>query len=271
MKALRPPRDRVEWEKLTALIGAVSITGRIDGCRPQSLLLVGPPSSGKSALIERYHPPLGSSHNRHMTFLTSISQMGVRQILERQVPTVTHLVVPEFQALTLRKSQVWDTFMGIMLPAMEEGVSDYYNGATRESYNGARLGLITSVTNKAFADLHDQLYTTGFLSRMLVVYLNRTPEDALLARQLYNAGDHSELDKVYVTLPTRPVKVRLAPRLANEIDRYAYGIAPQEVHRVGNRFQAIVRAVAWLDGRDEVSPEHWSFLRSCESLWQEAR
>ena len=261
------PRDRTDWQKLTMLVGAASVTGRLEGNRPQSLLIVGPPASGKSALVERYNPPKGISHNQHMAFATSASQWGVRKILENMVQRITHLVVPEFQALTLRKSAVWDSFLGIMLPAMEEGVGDFYVGPKREQFDNARLGLIASIATKAFTELMPMLQSTGFLSRMLVVYLNRTPEDALAARRCYNAGDTTELKKVYVSLPQRPIRVHLPSRLADVIDEYAYGIAPSEVHRVGNRFQAFTKAVAWLNGSSEVQQKHWDFLKSCQSLW----
>lgn len=263
----RIPLDRADWDKLTFLVGAASVTGRLEGGRPQSLLIVGPPASGKSALIERYHAPKGSTLNQHLAFATSASQWGVRKMLETMVPRITHLVVPEFQSLTLRKSSVWDSFLGIMLPAMEEGVSDFYVGPKRESFDGARLGLIASIATKAFTDMHEMLAATGFLSRMLVLFLNRSPEDALAARKLYNAGDHTELSKVYVTLPTRPIRIRLSSRLADKIDYYAYGIAPNEVHRVANRFQSFVKAIAWLNGKDEAQEIHWDILRSCENLW----
>lgn len=261
------PRDRDAWEKLTFLVGAASVTGRLEGSRPQSLLIVGPPASGKSALIERYKAPEGIAHNQHLAFATSASQWGVRTLLETQVPRVTHLVVPEFQALTLRKQQVWEGFLGIMLPAMEEGVSDFYVGPKREQFKNARLGLIASIATKAFQEIQPKLTPTGFLSRMLVVYLNRTPEDALRARQCYNAGDHTELKKVYVSLPNRPIRVHLSARLADTIDNYAYGIAPQEVHRVGNRFQAFTKAVAYLKGDSEARLSHWEIIKSCEALW----
>lgn len=264
---LQIPSDRFHWEALTLLVGAASVTGRLEAGRPQSLLIVGPPSSGKSALIERYNAPDGVQINTHMAFATSASQWGVRVLLQNSVPRITHLVVPEFQALTLRKSAVWDSFQGIMLPAMEEGVSDFYVGPKREQFHGARLGLIASIATKAYTDMHLALQASGFLSRMLVVYLNRTPQDALRARRLYNAGDHTELNKVYVPLPRGPIRVHLSPRLADIIDEYAYGIAPGEVHRVGNRFQSFARAIAYLDGKDEVRESHWEFIRTAEGLW----
>lgn len=267
MGQIRVPADRNDWERLTFLVGAIGVTGRLEGGKPQSLLVVGPPASGKSALIERYNPPRGVAANQHLAFATSASQWGIRKMLETMVPRVTHLVIPEFQALTLRKSHVWDAFLGIMLPAMEEGVSDFYVGPKRESFDGARLGLIASIASRAYENQREQLEQSGFLSRMLVVYLNRTPENALQARRRFNAGDQSELRKVYVTLPNRPIRVRISPRLADAIDGYAYGIAPNEVHRVANRFQQLAKAVAWLKGDGEVTHRHWDFLRSCEGLW----
>jgi hypothetical protein len=265
--ALPLPTDRDRWQMLTYIVGAVSVTGRLEDGRPQSLLIIGPPSSGKSALLERYLPPEGMPLNQHMIFATSASQWGIRGILERQVPRVTHLVIPEFQALTLRKSAVWDSFLGIMLPAMEEGVKDFYVGPKREQFHGARLGLITSVATTAFQDVQPQLSQSGFLSRLLVVHLNRTPENALKARRCYNAGDHSELRKVYVSLPNRPIKVRLASRLADIIDTYAHALNSAEVHRVGNRFQALAKAAAFLDGKSEVQERHWDHIKRCEALW----
>lgn len=267
MPTPRVPSDRDEWEKLTHLIGAISITGRIEGSRPQSALIVGPPASGKSALLERYQPPKGVQHNSHLIFATNISNWGVRTILKEMVPPKTHIVVPEFQSLTLRKSHVWDSLLGILLPAMEEGVSDFYNGPQRESFDGKRIGLIASIASDAFQSQMQALSKSGFLSRVIVLYLNRTPDNALLARKRYNAGDTTELQKVYVSLPHKPIRVRLSERFAGTIDNYAFGIAPHELHRVSNRLQAITKAIAWLDGKDEVSQRHWDIIRSYESLW----
>lgn len=269
MPIIRVPSDRLDWQRLTHLIGAISLTGRLSGGRPQSALIVGPPTSGKSALLERYQPPKGVAHNSHLIFATSISQWGVRGILEKSVPAKTHIVVPEFQSLTLRKSHVWDSLLGILLPAMEEGVTDFYVGPKRESFDGKRIGLIASVASDAFQDQMQTLSKSGFLSRVMVLYLNRTPENALLARKRYNAGDTTELQKVYVTLPpgNRPIHVHLSERLAGVVDNYAFGIAPHELHRVSNRLQAITKAIAWLDGSSEVTLKHWNILHSYESLW----
>lgn len=264
MPLIKIPSDRLRWEQLSYLMGCMTVTGRIEGIGPQSLLIVGPSSAGKSAMINRYNQ---AGVNTHLMFLTAISMMGLQSVLRERVPKVTHLMIPEFQSLVLRKKSVWEGLLGLLLPAMEEGVGELYNGPRLESYHGARLGLVSGITHSAFLSVLPQLSESGFLSRVLVCHLNRSSVDALLARQAANAGDVSELRKIVVNLPSRPFHVRISSRLADAIDVYAHGVDPNGIHRTAKRFAGIVKAAAWLDGKSEVSDRHWDFIRSLEELW----
>lgn len=261
------PHDRKDWQALSALIGLVSVTGMLEGQRPQSIMVVGAPASGKSVLLERYLARAGDLVNPHLQFTTSVTQMGIRQILAKQ-HRPTHLVVPEFQTLILRKSHVWDTLLGILLPAMEEGITDFWSGAEKVQFHGAKIGLIAAMTTAALQEHQEMLTKSGFLSRMLVVHLNRSPDDALRARKCANAGDHSELRKIHVSLPSRPVRVSLSRRLADRIDDYAAQLNPHELHRESNRFQALTRAVAYVQGSREAQGKHFDWLLQWEELWR---
>ena len=263
------PTDRQLWDGLTWIIGLCAITGRIEGVRPQSLMIVGPPSSGKSELMLRYRPQDGLVMNPNMLFATSASSWGLSNILQNRVPQgVTHFVAPELQTLIKRKSHVWDAFVGLMLPAMEEGVTDIYNGPHRKRFHGARMGLITALPDDAYDENFQTLESCGLLSRLLVVRFQRTNENVLAARKAYNHGDHSELRKVDLELPKHMLAIAIAPSVADHIDLYAASLNTKEVHRASNRFTALTKAVAWLDGKAEATVDHFEALKTYERFWR---
>lgn len=266
-----PPSDRNDWHALTWLIGLVSITGQLENSRPQSLLIVGPPSSGKSELMLRYRPAPGEVRNNHMLFATSVTSWGLSEILLNRVPQgVTHLVAPELQTLIKRKGPVWDATVGLLLPAMEEGVTDTFQGPLRKRFHGARIGFITAIPDEAYDVHYRELESCGLLSRMLTVRFQRSNENVLLARKAANFGDRSELQKI--TCPEFPkhgkIRVALSPRLATRIDEYAASLSTKEVHRASNRFQALTKAIAWLEGSEEATLTHFEALAKHEKLWR---
>lgn len=265
------PSDRPEWNALTWLIGLVSITGHLEGGRPHSLLIVGPPSSGKSELMLRYRPAPGEVRNSHMLFATSVTSWGLSEILLNRVPQgVTHLVAPELQTLIKRKGPVWDATVGLLLPAMEEGVTDTFQGPLRKRFHGARIGFMTAIPDEAYDVHYRELESCGLLSRMLVVRFQRTNDNVLLARKAANFGDRSELQKISV--PEFPkhgkIRVALSPRLATLIDEYAASLSTKEVHRASNRFQAFTKAVAWLNNEPEATEAHFRAITAHEKFWR---
>lgn len=261
----------MRWHHFAYLIGLVSMTGRIEpNRRPQSLLIHGSPGSGKTAAMERF---MSDDHttglNPHMTFLTNATTMGLQTILKEHVPRgVSHLMVPEFQSLLLKRGGVWETMLGTLLPAMEEGVRDVYVGPKQVAYGGARVGLIAAMPTDAYFHHREMLHNVGFLSRMMVIRYERAPEFVLEARHRLNEGDRTELVKIGVDLPSS-IRVHVPQAIAQWLTEYAATIDSTNIHREASRFQALAQAIAFNSGATTVRREHLAVLMELEPFWRQ--
>lgn len=262
--------DSYRWHELSWLVGLVSMTGRIEPHRkPQSLLIYGNPGSGKTANLERFMGGEGELMNPHLVFLTNATTMGLQTILMEQVPRgATHIVVPEFQTLLLKRGGVWETMLGTLLPAMEEGVRDVYVGPKRLAFGGARVGMIAAMPTDAYFQHAGVLNASGFLSRMLRVRYDRVADQVLMARHRVNAGDQSELTKIDLALPSS-IRVGVSATMRAMITEYAATIDTTNIHREANRFEALCQAVAYTDHSTSVQVRHLAMLVNIEHLWRQ--
>lgn len=246
------------------------MTGRIEPHRkPQSLLMYGNPGSGKTANLERFMPADGDTMNSNLVFVTNATTMGLQQILQERVPRgATHMVVPEFQTLLLKRGGVWETMLGTLLPAMEEGVRDVYVGPKRLAFGGARLGLIAAMPTDAYFLHAANLHATGFMSRMLLVRYDRASDHVLAARQRLNTGDRGELTKIDLELPAS-IRVTVPQDMRMMITEYARSIDANNIHREASRFEALSQAVAFTDGAKKVTVRHLAMLVGIEHFWKQ--
>lgn len=265
---LPEPTDRKDWQLLSTLIGLVTVTGRLHGERPESLLVVGPSGCGKTEMLRRYDFQDLDPRNQHLIFASNLSSWGLSQILLEAVPRgVSHLIAPEMQTLMLRQGKVWDALAGLLLPALEEGVGDVYNGPQKKSYGGAKIGIIGAITTEAYNDNRGDMRASGLLERMLVVHWNRLPENTLRSMLRANAGDKCEIDKVHVELKGR-IDVNITHAVADYISRYAHEVEPRNSYRAARRFRALAKSVAYLQGEENVTETHVAQLREFAKFWK---
>lgn len=264
----KPPTDRRRWDELSWLIGLCAASGRIADARPVSVLVVGPPGSGKTEMLHRYQAKAGEARNTMLAFASQASAWGVHGILKESVPRgVTHLVVPELQTLILRKNTVWASFIGLMLQAMEEGIGDTYNGPKKISYGNARLALIAGITTDAWYAEANELTSRGFTSRVLVCRWQRSPENTVASQLCANAGDRVEIEPITIDFPKRAT-VDIPTDLANTIVHYAAETDADNQRRTAKRLITLCKVIAVIDHQDHVTREHWDRLRSVEWCWR---
>lgn len=262
------PTDRRDWHLLTALVGLVTVTGRIEGERPESMLIVGPSGSGKTAMLNRFHFPNGDARNPHVLPLTNLSGWGLEGVLLEDVPRgVSHIIVPEMQTLMLRQRGVWDRLAGVLLPALEEGVGNVRNGPKVVAFNGAKIGLIGAITADAYNNNLGDMRESGLLSRMLIVRWDRIREDVLKSQLRHNAGDVSELEKVHIESRGR-VHVSITREALDDVTYYAHEVEPGNPHRGRRRLAAIAKAIAYTEGETQTTINHTRALRQFARFWK---
>lgn len=253
---------------MTELVSLVLTTGAIQNCAPQSLLIVGEPGSGKTALVERFSDEDDPSFNGHSKLVGNLSAWGLRNFLKLEAARgVTHLIVPEFQTLFMRRQDTWAAVEGLLLQAMAEGVGDYFNGPEAETYGKAKLGLVACMTRDAYMSIRMDFRKTGLGSRFLVVRWNRTRRQIEDAIRRKAKGDLSQLAKVDLKLPDVKRPVGIQENVNEAIIRYARENFGAEMNRAFDRFVGLTRAAALRRGVRTATITDWKAVMDCSRFW----
>lgn len=256
------------WDRMTELIALTLTTASIRNVAPQSLLVVGPPGSGKSALLERFAVADDSSFNPHSRLMGNLSSWGLRNFLQLEAPRgVTHVIAPEMQTLFMRRADTWASVEGILLQAMAEGVGDYYNGPIPESYGKAKMGLVAAMTRDAYLRVRADFARSGLSSRFLVVRWSPTQAQLVKAMEAVARGNKKALSKVNLTLPRTKIEVGISPTLSMRILRYVEQRFPDEMNRALGRFLALTQAAALRRGGDKATAKDWDTILDKERFW----
>lgn len=261
-------RRALEWDLMTELIALVLTTGAIQQCAPQSLLIVGEPGSGKTALVERFADDDDASFNGRSKKMGNLSAWGLRNFLKLEVPRgVSHLIAPEFQTLFMRRADTWAAVEGLLLQAMAEGVGDYYNGPEAESYGNAKLGLVACMTRDAYMSVRSEFKKTGLSSRFLIVRWARTKRQVEEAIRRKARGDASQLSKVNLGLPLVKRPINIQPNVTEAILEYCKETRSDEMNRAYERFVALARAAAFRRGSRVATSTDWKRVLEHSRFW----
>jgi hypothetical protein len=253
---------------MTELIALTLTTAAVNGSAPQSLLVVGPPGSGKSALLERFAEPNDSSFNPTARLMGNLSAWGLRSFLQLEAPRgVTHVIAPEMQTLFMRRADTWASVEGILLQAMAEGVGDYYNGPIPESYGKAKMGLIAAMTRDAYLRVRADFARSGLSSRFLVVRWNPTHQQILAALHRSAAGKSKDLAKFPLNLPRIRVNIDVPLRVRMLVLRYVEERFTNEMNRALGRFIALTQAAALRRGVRSATSSDWKAVLEGERFW----
>lgn len=264
---------RREWDRGTELLVMFAMSGFLESQsngkwrreRPQSLVLVGDPASGKSELIERFN------HNAWLAFRSDITRRGLDPILEdASHDRVTHLVMTEFQTVFLRKMSVAGNCLSTLGQAMEEGLGVENVGGREHDYGGARIGLIAGITNGSLDERRRYLRDVGLLSRAAVLLW--APPDSEIKEIMDRAdhGDRRDLEKITLHRPDRPVKVALPPSEAAVLTRYAWTMLRGQGLRLQRRLHVLAMTCAMIAGRESVTREDVKKVLLFQDYWWKA-
>lgn len=253
---------------MTELVSLVLTTGAIQNAAPQSLLIVGEPGSGKTALVERFSNPDDPSFNGKSKLVGNLSAWGLRNFLKLEAPRgVTHIIAPEFQTLFLRRQDTWAAVEGILLQAMAEGVGDFYNGPDPESYNKAKLGLVACMTRDAYMSIRMDFKKTGLNSRFLTVRWTRTVRQIEEGIRKKAKGNFSALSKVDLKLPMVRRFIGVQPNVKDAIIRYCRETRSDEMNRAFDRFVALTQAAAFRRGVKVATTTDWKSVLALSRFW----
>lgn len=237
-----------EWLRATELIRMIVATGAVANARRQSIILISEPGDGKTELIDRF------DDNPQLAYVSDMTSLGLEKILRRaKQGQVTHVVANELQKVFMRKASTWVATLGMLCQALEEGVKMNANREHSVDLGGAQVGLIAGLTHDTARQKSKLLRETGFWSRVAAVDWNMPHEELRDVMRSISRSDRSDLTKITVPLPEKPIKVDFPERLSEQFEQYVFKhLSEYTVLRIFQRLRAVAMACAVLEGRDVV-------------------
>jgi hypothetical protein len=237
-------------------------SGRIKNEKPLSEIIIGRIESGKTSMIRRR-----CQKRRTVFYTTDATAYGIirdtNQLRDFSSGKLTHIVIPDLLACMSRKRDTVKTFILFMNALIEEGVVNISTYANNLRGNvEAKAGFITAITPDSFRDKRHNWGRIGFLSRSLPVSFDYKRETQNKIRRYIQKQLYLEEEIEKLKLPKKPKEIGLSYEIAKEIEPYALSLAAehseyQKVYgfRYQKQLQTFAKAIALLDGKDEVDDE----------------
>ncbi len=255
-----PPR---EWDRGTEMVKLFIATGFVANSRPQSLMLVSDPGSGKTELLDRFRV------NRNCDFHSDLTVRQLYPILKKvQRGQVSHIVLTEFQKLFMRKASVAENLLGTMVQGMEEGIGVVSVGPETFDYGGVRIGVIAAITNGTIKKRREMLSEMGFLSRAACFEWDVPAEEERGILRRISDGDYADITPVKVPLPDRRMTVEIPNTLSHKLEEYTLERQRGRALRFFNRLRALVQASALLDARQKVNARDVEWILAFDPYWR---
>ena len=252
-----------EWDRGTELVRLFVATGAISNSRPQSLMLVSDPGSGKTELLERFRV------NRILDFHSDLTVRQLYPILKKvQRGQTTHVVLTEFQKLFMRKASVAENLLGTLVQGMEEGVGVVSVGPETVDYGGVRIGVVAAITNGTIKKRREMLSEMGFLSRAACFEWDVPSDEERGIMRRISEGDYSDIKPVKLVLPDRKIPVDIPPTLSHRLEEYTIERMQGRALRFFNRLRALVQGSALLEGRDVVTTRDVEWILAFDPYWR---
>lgn len=271
-EVIRKTDSRREWDRGTELMTIFAMSGFLESQdskgvwrreRPQSLIWVGDPGSGKTELIERFNM------NTWLAYRSDITRRGLDPILDDAIHgRATHLVMTEFQTVFLRKMAVAGNCLTSLGQAMEEGIGIENIGGRERDYGGVRIGLIAGITNGSLEERRRYLRDLGLLSRAQTLLWAPPDTEIKAIMSRIDHGDRSDLEKIKLHRPDRPVRVALSAEKAQVLTKFAWDMLRGQGMRLQRRLHVLAMCCAMLAGRQQVKNEDIERVLLFQDYWR---
>jgi len=261
--------ELVGMELVSRVIACTILTGWLKEERPVNLLIIAPPSAGKTHTILSYITCKG------VVCLNEFTPYGfIRDFYNAfKIGKYRFILVSDLGVLL---SNPWTrgAIVGFLLDLLEHGViniSKYWKEAEKIGVDveptPVKVGMIAASTMGFISDKRKKwLYATGFLDRFL--YLSYSYDKELLG-VIYDRlfEGRPKLTFKQLPIPEEDVEVRYPPELGRRLKPLIEHIARKQGSygiRLINHARAMLKANALLNGRDEVIEDDvadvWAYL-----------
>jgi hypothetical protein len=156
----------IGFESLTEVLETAFFTAPLAGTVPTSIMLVGPPGTGKSKSILQF-----SSPSLHVT--NDITSSGIAEILENDKEgNIRHVVIPDFNIVVSHKQTTSALTVATLLTVMSEGIARIDDGRRKKDIVHAPIGIITAMTKDMYEDSARKFLKLGVGRRFCYLFFS---------------------------------------------------------------------------------------------------
>ncbi len=279
----------IAMDLLQETIRAALFSGAIADTIPLSLILVGPPGTGKSKAVLQFVAP-----SIHVT--NDVTTAGLSDIIEGDKDgKLRHIIVPDFNVVVSHKAATSNLTVANLLTLMSEGSVRVDDGRRRKELTHAPVGIITAMTREVYEEHANRFRKLGIGRRFTPLFFSYGFPTRQEIQQAISSGGVTlqQLIPYPVMLPPQsrwPVKVIIEereaarlremsremaenlsfhPRWERENGGYIikpfHGTTPIEFtpHMV---LRTLAQARALIDQKIVVKPEHVDFVMQVVSF-----
>jgi hypothetical protein len=139
-------KELIGFKSLSEVLETAFYTAPLANTVPSSIMLIGPPGTGKSKSILQFNSP-----SIHIT--NDITSSGIADILEcDKTGSVRHLVIPDFNIVVSHKQSTSALTVATLLTVMAEGVARIDDGRRKKEIVHAPIGIVTAMTRDIYDD-----------------------------------------------------------------------------------------------------------------------
>lgn len=176
----------IELEPIEKLIKLTIMTGRLEGVRPLSALIVAPMESAKTEIVAEFATNDGVLYLNNFT-PTSFTEDHLTEFCPGRAYKYHHLIIPDLLNCISRQKYLVDSSITFLNSFTEEGIKEIdskaFQGGKIVLPEPVRGGVITTIAKKDFENRWRKWSSVGFLTRFLPItfqYGNDVAERILL-------------------------------------------------------------------------------------------
>jgi hypothetical protein len=214
----------VGMEQLQEIIETVLFTPAIFDCVPISIILVGPPGTGKSKIILQFSSPSILKTN-------DVTSAGLADIVgDDKENKVRHIIVPDFNIVVSHKASTSALTIASLLTLMSEGILRIDDGRRKKELIHAPLGVITAMTKEIYEEHAKRFRQLGIGRRFIPLFFGYSfPTSKKIMTSIKN-GDTTlkQLVEKKIFLPkqeTWPLRAEFSKPIAEKVEELARPMA----------------------------------------------